>query len=76
MISVLRPGWRSIAPSISWTFVRWLDRSCDLAAAQLAALGSDDRRALGGMLFALTLHAPAHVELWDQMSLLVQRQRA
>jgi hypothetical protein len=30
---------------------------------------------LGGMLFALTLHAPAHVELWDQMALFVQRQR-
>ena len=27
------------------------------------------------MLFALTLHAPAHAELWDQMALLVQRQR-
>lgn len=30
---------------------------------------------LGGMLLALTLHAPAHVELWDQMSLLVLCQR-
>lgn len=30
---------------------------------------------LGGMLFALTLHAPAHVELWDQTCLLVPRQR-